>query len=751
MKLSNSLRICSLALALSAAMPIFAQEFQSKDSVPKMLAVAESKGLDHAKGILFLLLGQAAKGEEVFDKIIATKGLKSDLSGLEEAATGGTEVGRLLRAQRTSMAISSGPASAHNNRGIARLMLGRFEEAIEDFDKAAVLDPDSGLPWINAAISQLELGRIELSEKSAKSALLLREKGARIQTVLGEIDFRAGRIAPAEERVKQALNEDSSYPFANLLKAKIDQRQGRSRDAERAFVQALAGGPSLITGARYKGNSGEAQLIGGQAGESHLKVNQTGFSSNGAYSLSLQDDRLRIEDRGGAAQRLSFFEGAYSGGIGSVYAIHRDSAGGRPGATTSFAGLPISNNASFSLKDSQVFWIYPARLGPNDNLTLHATGRQFSVNVKPNLISPSTEVLRDHQWESEFRLDHFGGKRHETNFGAAYSQVDRMRNGATPIEPLEQVLPAGKVTVWTGYLLHRYTMTENLELTTGFVAASAAGDRQGQPVLQLGLKTGSGRSVALRLTPRVNDSVSNLIPLDIVGGLPKNNQIDRTDFISCIFNNQSVVEGTKSKIVNFELVFGDDSRPGISTSATIFARRLSDFNIQGADPRVSSSLQLTPIQAGSATGLEGRITNRLGGGLSVGLVARLQDTKADFPNQTYEGKDYPILNPITERQIPNFPKFQATARLDLSVGKTQAGFELSYASKRRSPITTATGSGPGTFLIDSKAATGLHFYYVQRLGGRSELVFTLFNLTRSTFYPGYPGNPTGILMFNSRF
>ena len=198
-------------------------------------------------------------------------------------------------------------------------------------------------------------------------------------------------------------------------------------------------------------------------------------------------------------------------------------------------------------------------------------------------------------------------------------------------------------------------------------------------------------------------------------------------------------------------MFGDDSRQGLSTSAVIFTRRLSDFNVQGADPRVSSSLQLTPIQTGSATGVEGRVTKQLGRGLSFGLVARLQDTKADFPNQTYEGKDYPILNPVTERQIPNFPKFQSSARLDLSTGGTQTGFELVYAGKRRSPITTTAGNGTGTFLINSKAATGLHFYYVQRLTAGSEFVFTLFNLTRSNFYPGYPGNPTGVLMYNLRF
>jgi tetratricopeptide (TPR) repeat protein len=94
--------------------------------------------------------------------------------------------GLLERARKTSEkdALPESP-EIHNNLGVARLRLGKWNEAGTEFDRASALDPEEADYWVNSAIAKiigkqaaaavapLERARkIDPDDKGAKSLLI---------------------------------------------------------------------------------------------------------------------------------------------------------------------------------------------------------------------------------------------------------------------------------------------------------------------------------------------------------------------------------------------------------------------------------------------------------------------------------------------------------------------------------------------------------------------------------------------------
>ena len=48
---------------------------------------------------------------------------------------------------------------AYNNRGAAYAVLGQYQLAIEDYDKAIQLDPEDAMAYYNRGVAYKELGR----------------------------------------------------------------------------------------------------------------------------------------------------------------------------------------------------------------------------------------------------------------------------------------------------------------------------------------------------------------------------------------------------------------------------------------------------------------------------------------------------------------------------------------------------------------------------------------------------------------
>jgi tetratricopeptide (TPR) repeat protein len=705
----------------------------------------------HVLGVYEVAAGHADKAEEAFSKEVdvADKNLPT---GLEETTVPGSKLYEALNLQKTAISLTSGKAAALNNRAAARYLLGHYAESMSDLDQAATTEPNWGVPWVNGALANVELGNYEQAERSARMAISLGEKSYRVYTTLAEIEIHSGLAERANDDLRVALQDDPEYPFALLVASQIRQRQGRGRESERALIQALKSGPTVATDSRFISRAGDGNAIGGGVGESHVRLFQVGLQpGRQGYRFSLQDDRQNVEARSNADQKLTFADLVYSGDIGTIYLTHRMSGGGRPGAVDSVVGIAPNPEARFGFSQTQALFLKTFSLSDRAELWLHGTYRASDVSLKTTTAGSWNYPLRDQQLLAETRLDLQHGSGRQTTLGVALSQLKRRGSGRRPIEPAEQVMPFGTTTAWTAYALHTMPIIGSVDLTFGAMAGGAAGNDQIQPVLDLGFKTGGQRAIHFRITPRFNDSVSNLVPFDLVADTPQKALVDRQDWTTCLYDRYAAISGVRTKLINFELSLNDNENAHLRTETVLFHRDMSDINVQGADPRVATNLLFTPVSSGKALGLEERVRIDLRQGLALRLVGTAQTTTAHLTNPTYDASAYPSLNPVALNEMPNFPRLQGTARLEYSSGEWFGGFEFNYVGNRKAVLPGTSSGNDITYVVRAPATAGVHFFLNRKIGRYANATFMLFNLGRANFYPGYPGATTGVLGIEYKF
>jgi tetratricopeptide (TPR) repeat protein len=707
----------------------------------------------HALGIVELALGDASAAEETFSKEIElVKGEKASASGLEEFASVGTTLHRGLRLQKTAVQLGNGEAAAYNNRGAARILLARWEEASADIDKASTLDTGFGHPWLNGALIALGQDDAALAEKNVRVAVTLGQKNALAQAVLAEALYKLGRLERAEDAYKEAFRFDVSHPYALLIKSKIDLAQGRLREAERAYVQALSAGPQVAVDSKLTRHFAEGNALGGSASDLHANLLDHSFSSSsGATRIQGSFDQQLVEDRSNGKQRTTQLELTHASRIGTIHGLHVNWNGGRPGSVTSIADLDPAPDNRFRFSQTTAMLLEPIAFNPQSTLWLHSNLRTARMHVKATDADPTLESLNDTQWMHEFRWDLNLARESILHFGATYSKLERSGAGPRPVQPSEQVLANGITHMYTAYMVNRRALSSAIDLTWGVMTGGAAKNEQVQPLLDLGFRTPSARTVHLRVTPRFNDSVSNLIPIDTVADNPQTNPLDRTQFSTSDFNRSPTLQGSRSKLVDFELALTTGDSPSWKSETTLFHRKLDDVNAQGADSRLSTTLVLTPVQDAQATGIEHRITKVLSDPFTLRFLFRYQETDADFTNTTYDLAQYPVLVEMSGNRMPNFPRYQGVASLDYANGPWNASLIGVYFGNRTTAVTRTIAGSPRTFLSKAKAGTNAHVVVQRKLQRQATAVLEVFNIGNANFYPGYPGKTTYALGLNYRF
>ena len=713
----------------------------------------EDAGAWQVMGILQLANGDAVGAESSFDRAVA-KGAadKPSPTGLEDLARPGTRLYEGLRLQKTAIALQAGAAAAHNNRGAARLLLGRTSQAVEDFDQASILAPEWGVPWINGALAAIDMEDYPLADKNARQAMALGEKNVRVFTAIAEAQLLLGRTDRAEDALKQAFEYDHAYPYALLVKARLDLSQGRTRDAERAMTQALAAGPAVAVDSRLEPRATLGSIFGGTAEEFHLQHLERAFRGNaGAFRLLLNVARQLVEGRRNADQLAGLGGLTLASSAGVLHLDHYQINGGKPGAIKPIVGIGSNPEGDFRLNQSHALLLKSIPTGGASQLWLHLNHRTASVYLNTDTTSNYTKSIGDKQWLGEARWDLVHGPETLTQIGVAYASLNRTGTGGRPLEPSEQSLPAGSSKVWTAYIIHRHPLNPRMNLNLGAMAGGAAGNQQFQPLLDLAIRGSDSRSVHLRATPRFNDSISNLIPLDTVADTPQRNIIDRKDLSANLLNREPVVQGTRSRQQDFELTLNEAPTPQRSVETVIFNRRLNDINSQGGDARVATTLQLTPITEGMASGIEERVTLQLSSDWSMRVLLRYQETEADFENPTLLQGAYPTPVPASSRGMPNFPKYQAVASVDYARGRWVGRVVALYAGERPTAISTTLSGSPVTYLGTAEPAFTGHFFLTYKVSPSSNVVLRVFNLGSAGFYEGYPGRITTVLGYDYRF
>ncbi|MGH9602925.1 MAG: tetratricopeptide repeat protein [Terriglobales bacterium] len=142
--------------------------------------------------------------------------------------------------QAATRRLESNPrdAQALDERGIARLRLGKPEGAIADLERAVELDPASPNLWANLAFVLLKAGRVPEAMTNARVALRLKpdHSGAHFYLGRGLVET-GGSLPEAIEHLRIAAEANPEDPEVNLELFNAYRSQG---DTPSAFTQLRA-------------------------------------------------------------------------------------------------------------------------------------------------------------------------------------------------------------------------------------------------------------------------------------------------------------------------------------------------------------------------------------------------------------------------------------------------------------------------------------------------------------------------------
>jgi hypothetical protein len=108
-------------------------------------------------------------------------------------------------------------APAHNNRGIAYSVQGKFKEAIEDYSQAIQIDPANATAHLNRGFAKLLRG----DEAEAFSSNVAPQRGMRNFSA-SSLSFRNGSAKPSHISKLPHRGEPARAPFAVTMKIHLN-------------------------------------------------------------------------------------------------------------------------------------------------------------------------------------------------------------------------------------------------------------------------------------------------------------------------------------------------------------------------------------------------------------------------------------------------------------------------------------------------------------------------------------------------
>ena len=128
--------------------------------------------------------------------------------------------------------------SAYNNRGAAQLELGRYQAAIDDFDKAIRLQPDFADAYYNQGTAWLALNEFNLAISYLDEAIRLKPDCV-IYDQRGIAKSKLGQYKAALNDFDKAieLKPDEAAPFSNrgIVKFELGEHEAAFADFDRAI------------------------------------------------------------------------------------------------------------------------------------------------------------------------------------------------------------------------------------------------------------------------------------------------------------------------------------------------------------------------------------------------------------------------------------------------------------------------------------------------------------------------------------
>jgi tetratricopeptide (TPR) repeat protein len=199
----------------------------------------------------------------------------------------------LSRALEAGDLSASDNAAAHRGRGIAYSQLGRFEEAIRDFDAFINLAPQSGEGYMLRGMAEESRGRRQQALADLTAAIRVQPDHAESYANRCRVLLNAGRPDEALGSCEDALNFRSDSLTTLAWRGEARFRLARHTDAIRDFDTVLAARP----------DDAGALLFRGRA-KSALRRNEEAISDYTAVIRLRPDNWEGYFDRGIVYNRL---------------------------------------------------------------------------------------------------------------------------------------------------------------------------------------------------------------------------------------------------------------------------------------------------------------------------------------------------------------------------------------------------------------------------------------------------------------
>jgi tetratricopeptide (TPR) repeat protein len=154
-----------------------------------------------------------------------------------------------------AVAVSPQAAICHLNLGNARLVKGRCEEAIPEFQTALRLSPTYALAHVNWGNALRLQGNLEGALGHFAEALLLQTNYPEVHYVCGNILTLQGHFPEAEAHYLQALSQKKEYPQVYNNLGNLYELEGHADLAFSKYNQAVALDPDFAEGHYYLGGA----------------------------------------------------------------------------------------------------------------------------------------------------------------------------------------------------------------------------------------------------------------------------------------------------------------------------------------------------------------------------------------------------------------------------------------------------------------------------------------------------------------
>ncbi len=702
-------------------------------------------------GLLLTATGKPYEAEKAFTEAVTHGETRNATpTGLERECVAGRPLGDALRKLKPLFFTNAGIAAARNNRGALRLLRGELTAAQEDLDYAAVAAPESALPWINATYALLRRNHPEQAELSARGALQRQPELGRAHAALAEVELERRQLTLALEDTETALALAPGDAHVLFVRSQALRAAAQGRDADRVLIQALALNPTVSQESQAAPFTGQLVGQGGNAAEQHTRLIVLGKPGGSNFRIQAQRVQQQVEARTSAEQadeRVEAILGSQASNWSS-YATLRRSAGGRPGATVSRFGIAPQPGATFRLNQEQLSLLHTSKA-----LVWHFGWNRDAVVLQRSAATARLWPLQDERLALEGRWQAGG-----VQAGIAWNQNRRQRQGtdlavytSAPIEPAEQLLPEGTWSQGLAWAFFQQTLSPRLQVTAGPVALKTRQTLQVQPFLDIELKGITPKPVHFRMRPRVAEAAGDLFPDQARADRPQENRIDRHEDSAQSLNRSPLLTGAQGRIQESSFAVPFEHK-GITYKSTLFHRRMEDVYTQAADPRVATTLALTAISRAEAFGIEQEARWRLGRALNARAEIRYQEAYGRISSPTFSGADYPTRVAQASRGLSNFPRWQGGLQLNSTLASWSVGTELQFVGERPfwTSVRSTTGT-PETYLSQASAATGLNLHLTRRFSDEGTFSLSLFNLTETNFYPGYPGTVTAVSGFFWRY